>query len=234
MGHEISETLQSALRQFAELLARFLPRLLAALALLILGWLLAFVLRAVTRRVFLWIRFDQLVDRVGLGAGIRKLIGKPPHAALASAVYWLTWVAILLAALQALGVSGTGALVQDFMRFLPRLAAAVLVLLLGLLLSTLAWRASLLAAVGAGMHAAKLLGAMVRFLVMVATFAMALEQIDVGRGVMHTAFAIAFGGVMLAMAIAFGLGGRHAARRFLEERLLARDVEKHDEGASHL
>jgi hypothetical protein len=234
MGHEISVTLQSALSQFAESLARFLPRLLAALAILVLGWLLSATLRGVTRRVLSWIRFDQLVDRIGVGAVIRKLIGKPPHMAMGSAVYWLSWIAILLAALQALGVSGTEALVQDFVRFLPRLAAAVLILLVGLLVSTLAWRASLLAAVGAGMHAAKLLGTMARFLVMVATVTMALEQIDVGRGVMHTAFAIAFGGIVLAMAIAFGLGGRHAARRFLEEKLLARDLEKDDERASHL
>lgn len=234
MGNEILVELRSALSQFLESLARFLPRLLAALAIIVLGWLLSTGLRAVTRRVLLWLRFDQLVDRVGAGAVIRKLLGTPPHLALATAVYWLTWVAILLAALQSLGVSGIDALLHDFVRFLPRLAAAVMVLLLGLLLSTLAWRASLLAAVSAGMHAAKLLGALARFLVMVATVAMALEQIDVGRGVMHTAFAIAFGAIMLAMAISFGLGGRHAARRFIEERLLARDVDKDEDRASHL
>jgi hypothetical protein len=140
----------------------------------------------------------------------------------------------LLIAFQALGLSGMELLVADFVRFVPRLGAAILVLVIGFLVSGLAWRASLLAAVSAGMQGSKLLGMLVRSLVIVATVAMALEQIEIGRGVMHTAFALVFGAVMLATAIAFGLGGRHLARRFLEDRLLARDRADDDNEASHM
>ena len=185
-------------------------------------------------RILRWLRFDQVIERVGAGALLRKLSAAPAHATVATAVYWLTWTAVGLAALKALGVSGTDLVVSDFVRFLPRLVTAVLILIVGFLLSSLAWRASLLAAVGAGMHAAKLIGAFVRLLVIVAAMAMALEQIDVGHGVMHTAFAIVFGGVMLAAAIAMGLGGRHAARRFLEETLLARGKDVDRDGGSHM
>jgi hypothetical protein len=228
------ESLRAALDHFGASLTQFLPRLLAALAVLVIGWLLATAFRGVTRRVLRWLRFDQLIERMGASEMLRKLFPSPPSATMGKTVYWLTWIAALLAALQALGISGIDALLADFVRFVPRLAAAVMVMVVGFLVSGLAWRASLLAAVSAGMHAAKLLGTLVRSLVIVATVAMALEQIDIGHGVMHTAFAIMFGAVMLAAALAFGLGGRDAARRFLEDRLLARDAARDQTEASHL
>jgi hypothetical protein len=230
----ILDQLAAALRQFAGALMAYLPRLLAALAILVVGLVLAAALRAVARRILRWIRFDQVIERVGAGALLRKISAAPAHATVAKVVYWLTWTAVALAALKTLGVSGTDLLVSDFVRFLPRLATAVLVLIVGFLLSSLAWRASLLAAVSAGMQAAKLIGAFVRLLVIVAAIAMALEQVEVGHGVMHTAFAIVFGGVMLAAAIAFGLGGRHAARRFIEKTLLARGKDVDGEAGSHM
>jgi len=234
MNQSVFGQLAAALRQFASSLLAYLPRILAALAILVVGLILAAALRAVASRILRWIRFDQLIERVGAGELLRKIIAAPAHAAVAKAVYWLTWIAVALAALKTLGVSGTDLLLSDFVHFLPRLATAVLVLIVGFLLSSLAWRTSLLAAVSAGMHAAKLLGALVRLLVIVAAIAMALEQVDVGHGVMHTAFAIVFGGVMLAAAIAFGLGGRHAARRFLEQTLLARGKDVDRDGGSHM
>jgi hypothetical protein len=234
MKESVLGQLAAALRQFAASLMAYLPRILAALAIVVVGFVLASALRAVASRILRWIRFDQVIERVGAGALLRKISAAPAHATVANAVYWLTWSAVGLAALKALGVSGTDLLLSDFVRFLPRLATAVLVLIVGFLLSGLAWRASLLAAVGAGMHAAKLIGACVRLLVIVAAIAMALEQVDVGHGVMHTAFAIVFGGVMLAAAIAFGLGGRHAARRFIEKTLLARGKDVDRDGGSHM
>jgi hypothetical protein len=234
MKESVLGQLTAALRQFAASLMAYLPRLLAALAILVVGLVLAAALRAVASRILRWIRFDPVIERVGAGALLRKISAAPAHATVAKAVYWLTWIAVALAALQTLGVSGTDLLVSDFVRFLPRLATAVLILIVGFLLSSLAWRASLLAAVSAGMQAAKLIGAFVRLLVIVAALAMALEQVDVGHGVMHTAFAIVFGGVMLAAAIAFGLGGRHAARRFIEGILLARGKDVDQDGGSHM
>jgi hypothetical protein len=109
---------------------------------------------------------------------------------------------------------------------------ALLVLGIGVALSSLAWRVALLAAVNARFYSAKLVAGCARALVLVISVAMAFGQLGIGSGVLHTAFAIVFGALMLAAAIAFGLGGRHAARRFLEERLLART--KKEDDASHL
>jgi Conserved TM helix len=233
MGHEILLTLRAALDSFVQILVQFLPRALSALMLLIFGWVLAGLLRLIVRKLLVWVRFDALLQRLGADGWFAPKGAPPPHRVASNAVYWLTWVGVVLAMLEALGVSGAAPLIGDFLRFLPRLVAAAAILVVGFTLSTLAWRASILAAVKYRLQAATVLGTLVRLLVIVTTVAMAFEEVGVGSGVVHTAFAISFGSVMFAAAIAFGLGGRHAARRYIEQRLLARGKDD-DDGQSHL
>ena len=118
------------------------------------------------------------------------------------------------------GIAGVDLLLADLVRYVPRILDSILVLLLGF-----AVRSGLAGdAARRGQRPGpfgQVLGTGLRVLVLVATAAIALDQLGIGSGVVHTAFAIAFGAVMLAFAIAFGLGGRHAARRFIEQRLLA-------------
>jgi hypothetical protein len=226
MGNEIILTMRAVFETFARSLVNFLPRALAASALLIAGWLLASLLRLVTRRLLGWLKFDRLLERMDAGQTLRQ-VNLSPQRLVGSTIYWLTWAAVATAAVETLGIAGAEPLLADFVRFLPHVLAAVAVLVIGFLLSSLAWRAAMLAAVNAGLRSAKLVGALARGLVLVATAAMSLEQLGLGRGVMLAAFAITFGAVMLALAIAFGLGGRHAARRVLEERILG--TERHHE-----
>jgi hypothetical protein len=151
-----------------------------------------------------------------------------------SLFFWLIWLAFLLSGLRALGIAGAEALATDFLRFIPRLLVALLVLVVGFALANFLWRVVLLAAVNAHIPQARLLGALVRVLVIAAAVAMALEQVGMAETVVQTAFAIFFGSVMLAASIAFGLGGRHVARRFLEEKLLTPPRERDSGGPSHL
>jgi hypothetical protein len=238
MTHEMLTAMEAYLSDVARALAQFLPRLLTALSMLLLGFLTAFVLRAITRRVLRWLHFNALMERTGARQFIQRAqLGEPDELA-GGLVFWFTWIVLLLLAVRTLGVVAVDALAQDFVRYLPKLVSAVVVIVLGVSFSTLAWRASLLAAVNARLPAAKLVGTLVRWVIIVAAVAMALEQLEIGRQVILTAFAISFGAIMLALALAFGLGGRHLARRYLERRFHGEDREpdqqKHDEGPSHL
>jgi hypothetical protein len=124
-------------------------------------------------------------------------------------------------------------LMQEFFRFVPRFLVALLVLSLGLLVSNFLWRATLLASVNAGLPGARLLAGVLRVLVMAIGVVMALEQIGLATAVVLTAFAITFGALMLGLAIAFGLGGRDAAKTLLEEQLRAKR-EREADAAPHL
>jgi hypothetical protein len=234
MMEELLSLLRSAWTDFLLQVAHFLPRLLAVLIILLAGWGIAALVRAVVRRVLGWVRFNALLERAGTGALLSRAGAPMADQIVGSLIFWLIWLAFLLSGLRALGIAGAEALATDFLRFVPRLLVALLVLVGGFALANFLWRVVLLAAVNARIPQAPLLGALVRVLVIAAAVAMALEQVGMAETVVQTAFAIFLGSVMLSAAIAFGLGGRHLARRFLEEKLLAPPRERDAGGPSHL
>ncbi|MBM4135525.1 MAG: hypothetical protein FJ241_01685 [Nitrospira sp.] len=103
--------------------------------------------------------------------------------------------------------------------------------LFGYLLSNFLSRDALIAAVNAGLKLSGLIGRFVELIIFLLAVTMALEQLDIGRGTIVIAFAIIFGGIVLALAIAFGLGGRDIAKEYLEKKI--RGEEKKDD-ISHL
>lgn len=236
MTHEFIEALRGYLVEMVRACARFTPRLLAAVLVLVLGLVVAIALRAVTHRVLRWLRFNALMERTGTRQFLQHAQLHEPEQLVASLVFWLTWIVLLFAALRTLGIAAVDALASDFVQYLPKLFSALVILVLGMFLSVVAWRAALLAAVNARLPGPKLVAALARAVTIVAAVAMALEQLQIGRQVILAAFAISFGALMLALAIAFGLGGRHAARRYLERRLDSRNRERPRPGdeASHL
>ena len=235
MAQEIRTAFLSYLSDVGHGLAALMPRALSALLMLLSGFVIAYLLRSITRFLLRWLRFNALMERAGASQVLQRAGMAEPDRLLASLVFWLTWLVLLLSALRALGLPAVGLLAHDFIHYIPKLASAFVIIILGVFLSNFAWRASLLAAVNAQLPAAKLVGMLVRTLTLVAALAMALEQLEIGQQVILTAFAISFGAIMLALALAFGLGGRHLARRYLEQRLKAKRPDQPPQGGpSHL
>jgi uncharacterized protein YneF (UPF0154 family) len=203
------------------------------LSIVVAGWLIAAVLRVLTRWTLRWLRFDVLSERIGLAA-LLKAADLPAASVLAgSVVFWLVWLGFLLSGVDVLGLTALQGLVAGFGQFIPRLLVALAILVAGFVVGNFVWRATLLAAVNAQVPSPRLLSNAVRFLILILAVAMALEQIAVARTVVLTAFAIAFGAVMLGLALAFGIGGGSIARRFLERQFPDRPPSGPDQ-ASHL
>src|SRR5207249_10816598 len=102
------------------------------------------------------------------------------------------------------------------MGFLPRVLSALLIVVIGLLTANFVGQTALIAAVNAGVPEARFLGRAARWAVLLFAVATALTEIGIGRDMVLIAFGITFGGLVLALALAFGLGGRHLAREILE------------------
>ena len=237
MAGSIADVLRTAWQDFLNGVQIFLPHLLAMLTLFFMGWLIAWVLSFVLRHVLRWVKFDVLADRVGATALLRRVSLPSASALVSSMVFWLVWAAFLLSGLVALGFSGMENLAAEFVAFLPRLGIGIVILVVGMLTANFAWRAALLAAVNSNLPSARLLSGAVRWLIVALTVAMALEQIGVAKTIMLTAFAIAFGAVMLGVAIAIGIGGGHVARRVLERQFPdapAEEIRRHTDEMSHL
>jgi len=233
MTQLIADAVGQAWANFLESVALYLPRILATLSIVIVGWVIAALLCVFTRWTLRWLRFDALSERIGLAAALRSADLSPASVLAGSVVFWLVFLGFLLSGIDVLGLTALQGLVAGFGQFVPRLLVALAILAVGFVVANFAWRATLLAAVNARMSSPRLLSSAVRSLILVLAVAMALEQIAVAQTVVLTAFAIAFGAVMIGLAIAFGIGGGGLARRFLERQFPERP-ESNPDRVSHL
>lgn len=234
MAQMIADAVRQAGTNFVDALRVFLPRVATTISIILVGWVIAALLRAVVRRTLGWLRFNAACERAGLGPLLKAADLPAPTVLAGTIVFWLVWVGFLLSAVDVLGFTVLEGLVASFVLYVPRLLVALGIVVVGLLTANFAWRATLLAAVNARVPSPRLLAGGVRALILVLAGAMALDQIALARTIVLTAFAISFGAIMLGLAIAFGIGGGGVARRILERQFPDRHDPNIPEDVSHL
>jgi hypothetical protein len=229
----LSEVIRKTLAGFEEKLADFGPRLLAMLVILAVGLALAGALRLLLGALLPRLGFDRFSGRVGLSEMLaRGGIRKPASAALAAVIAWSTLAAFVLLAVGALNLQID--LVSRAFAYLPQVLIAAALLALGGLVAAFVRRSVLIAAVNAGLPSARLLAGGARTALLILFAAMALEHLGVGRQVLLASFTILFGGFVLALALAFGLGGRELAREVLERAVRRSQSPPSEDGLKHL
>ena len=233
MIQDIGDALVQSWRNFASAFVLFVPRLVAATIIFAGGWVIAALVRRTVYRVLAWARFDRLSLRTGASEMLRIAEMPTAEVLVAKIVFWLVWIGFIVSAVDTLQFKPFQGLVGEFFRFVPRFIVALLVLALGFLVGNFLWRATLLSSVNAGLPGARLISGALRVLVIAIGAVMALEQLGLATTVALTAFAITFGALMLGLAIAFGLGGRDAAKQLIEERSRAKKEPSAD-AAPHL
>ncbi len=214
-----SAAIIAAFARFSEKFGLFLPNLLALITILIVGIVLAYLLRFVVRLILSMVRFDSMSERWGLSLALsRGGWNKPVSHLICRVVFWLVIFFSLIMGITALGLEATTAAIANVFLYLPQALAAIIILVAGYLLAIFLGRASLVAAVNAHIRSAQYISRAVRILVLFSAISMAVVQLGIAREVVVAAFSIFFGGVILALALAFGLAGRDLARDFLEKR----------------
>src|SRR5437588_7429757 len=148
-------------------------------------------------------------------------------------VFWVAWLGFILIGINALGIVGLEEHVSSFFGFLPRLFAGLFILFFGLLAASFFSRAALLSGVNAQLPSPRLISWAVRTMIILFVVSMAFEEIGVGSRTVIVAFTLTFGSLMLGLALAFGLGGKDLARRYLERRF-ARERDENREREDEL
>jgi hypothetical protein len=218
------EPLKEVFLKFKE----FTPNIIAALTIVIIGIICARIIRLALLRILRVIKFDSWSDRMGFTRVMRKSdLWTRPSETGAKVIYWLFLIIFLMAGLNALRIEVVDNLVSQFFLYLPRAFSAVLILIFGYIIATFISRAVLIMAVNSGYHYAKLVAEATRLLLTLLILAMALEQFQIAPGIVIAAFSITFGGIVLALAISFGVGGINAARKMIEKEE-ENDKEKKD------
>jgi hypothetical protein len=197
------------------------------LAIVVAGLVIALVLKYLLRSLLRITRIDKLSEHTG-AANLLRGAALPSLSELVSRfVFWLAWFGFILLGISVLGVVGIEQHVTSFFGFLPRLFVALFILFFGLLAASFFSRAALLSGVNAQLPSPRLISWAVRTMIILFVVSMAFEEIGVGSRTVIVAFTLTFGSLMLGLALAFGLGGKELARKYLEKRFGEQFPEDH-------
>lgn len=208
----------STLQTFWSEIAVFFPKLMAALLLFLLGWLLAKLAKSGVERLLNLLHFGQMAEKSGLEALARS---GGVHLSLAGmiseVVYWLLLLVVAVSVTNSLGLQAVSDLLNRAVLYLPNVLIAILVLVFGTLLARFVNRLSFTWLNGIRAPAALAISTGAEYAVQIFAFFLALEQLDIGTQLVTAAFSIAFGGIVFALALAFGLGGREWAAERIKD-----------------
>jgi uncharacterized membrane protein len=216
MWEQVRQTLNQStvgvLSRLAGLLPGFLALLVAVLFSVAVAWLAAVVLR----KVLHGLRFDERLESWGFNRLADYAPQQSPALLITRVVAWSIVLAGVILGLGAIETTLNSQLTFRLVEYLPSLAASILVLIVGTIVARYLARSVLIEAVNMNLQHARLLSLGVKWLVMVCTIAMALDHMQIASGIVHLAFGILFGGIVLALALAVGLGSKELVSRSLE------------------
>jgi hypothetical protein len=219
MKNFLNDVLWAPLQKLGQDFYGIMDNIMIMLFILLIGWMIARIVRWALHGFWRLVHFDRFAHRFGFGEVLKRAgIRLAPAETLSYLVYYLLFFIFLLLGLHALESPAIDAFIAQLFAYLPRLAAALLILFVGYLLSAFVNRTVLIAAVNANLQFARALATAAQSLVVIFFLAIGLEQAGIGQGIIVAAFSILFGGAVLALALAFGIGGRNLAQDLLERR----------------
>jgi len=208
------EPVRAVLLQFGA----FLPRLLLAAIILLIGWVLAKAIRLIVIKALRAVNFNVLTERAGIDrflqqGGIRTdMVG-----ILGALVYWLVTLAVLMVAFNSLGLTNVTELIGRVALFIPKVIVAVLIMAFGAYFARFLDNTIIAYGKNVGLEDVEFLGRFARYAVLIFVVMIALEQVDVASELVRQSFLIILAGVVFALALAFGLGSQHRIAELLDK-----------------
>src|SRR6185437_13027374 len=216
MWNHVEQALHDSMARVTTKVAQMLPGVLAFIVALLIFFILAWIFSTLVRWLLRSIKFDE---RVGRGSGSLAELS-PAHTPTMLAVRVVFWAFVLVGVvvgLSAFDASSPQPGIADYvLDYVPRIVGAAILLFVGTVLARFLSRSVLITAVNLNLHYARLLALGVKWMVLVLTAAMVLDHLAIAGAIVDLAFGILFGGIVLALALAVGLGSRDLVSRSLE------------------
>jgi hypothetical protein len=229
MGHQMAQQISTALRQSIQrivlVLVKFLPGVLAFLLAMIIFALIGWGLAVLVRRLLIALKFDERITS-NEGPGSSGILtewspGNSPTLLASRVIFWICVLAGIAVGLSAVDASYSGDERYSIflLPYVAHVTGAILILLIGTLVARFLARSVLIGAVNAQLQYARFLSLGIKWLVLVLTAAMALDHLQIGGTVLELAFGILFGGIVLTLSLAIGLGSRDLVSRSIEKTM---------------
>jgi hypothetical protein len=227
MWDQLSALLSQTSSRITTSIVNFLPGLVALLAILLITVALSAILRLALRRFLRSIDFDGRISRLGFPELLELSPKRSPTLLIVRIFSWTILILGVLAGVSALDAALPSLLVVRLFAYIPNVLAAFLVLATGIVAASFLARTVLIGAVNMKLQSARLLSLGVKWMVLVLTAAMALEHLGIGGSIVTLSFGILFGGIVLALALAVGLGSKDMVSRSWEQSHAHDDSEEH-------
>ncbi len=221
MGQQIAQSMQASVERAIDRILILLPSIfffvLALAAFAALGAGCAWI----TQRVLASLHFDARFEQ-------HESLSEWTHAPsllVARIVFWVVFLLGVLVGISAFEAGSSDAGVSAWVfSYVPRLVGALILLFAGTLIARVLGRSVLISSVNMGLQYARLLSSGVKWLILVLTAAMVLDHLQIGGSIVDLAFGILFGGIVLALSLAVGLGSRELVARSLEREIPTRPL----------
>lgn len=204
------------LRAFLVQVGAYLPRLAVAVVVLVAGWLIAKAIRFAAVKALRALNFHVLTERAGIDAFLQQGgTERDTTDVFGAVIYWVVVLVALVIAFNGLGLTHVTELLTRVLLFLPKLLVGLLVLIFGAYFGRFVGNAVQTYFRNVGVSDADLLGRIAQYAIVVFVVLIAVDQLDIGGDLVQNTFLILLAGVVLALALAFGLGGRDWAAAIL-------------------
>lgn len=208
--NDISDAAHSGLVRFFEAL----PQIIGAIVIVLIGWIVALVVKAIITRVLHGAGFDRLLLDSSAGNFVRRVVDGPSQF-IGKLAYWLVFVGFVSLALSSLNIEGLNAFMGALYSYLPHIIAAILIFLVAGSVSVAA--VTFVNRVMGETALASTIAAVVPSIVMSIAVFMILNELQIATEIVTITYTAIIGSVALGMALAFGLGGREVAGQLLEQ-----------------
>ena len=217
---DFREMLITPITDMAGEFVKFVPNLLGALIILIIGWLVARIIQTGVDKALSRARFNTLTERAGINHALSQAqIHRPPSTIMARLFFWILMILALSASVNALKLEVASQLLNDVVNYIPNVIAAAFILALGFFFGSLLRSFVATVAGGIKMVNPQTLGQAAQVAVIIFSVAAALEQLGVATQIVVNSFTIMFGALALGFAIAFGLGCQDIVKRVVDQAM---------------
>jgi len=207
--NQLYQATVTALRNVIHEVAGFLPNLVSALLILLIGWLVAKVAQKIISQVLRTLHTDQAAERVGIVGLLRKLgIEQSPVALISRTLFWIIIFVALLATSEVLRLTYVAQLFSQFVTYIPNIIGAALIFVIGLAVARFLESSVRAGAKNAGIEYAAAIGVLVKYFLALIVIILALAQLGVRTDILTNIFTVLVISLGLALALALGLGSR--------------------------
>jgi small-conductance mechanosensitive channel len=205
-------------QHFLNEIAISIPRILGAILILIIGWIIAKLIKRGIIKLLRLVKFNFLTEKTGIDKFLKEGGSKSDSIGIiGTLVYWILMLMVIIATMNSLNLAVASSLFNEIMLYLPNIIVAIVILIIGIYLARMFSNIIKTSLTGMKEVTAGLISRITYYAILILTIFVTLGQLRIANEIVTSAFIILFGAICLALALAFGLGGKDAASDILKE-----------------